>query len=76
MGPYYDAELHHCSITNLYNNYGELLGRAAYGLIYNDKKGRWENGYSVRTSLISKEEKVGGVLYITTRNSVYKVVKK
>ena len=76
MEPYYDAELHNYHIAPLYNAYGELIGKVAYGQIHNDKKKRWENGHSVRTSLISKEEKVGGILYITTRNSVYKVVKK
>ena len=76
MEPYYDAELHNYHITPLHNAYGELIGKVAYGQVHNDKKKRWENGHEVRTSLISLETKVGKDKYITTRNSVYKLVKK
>lgn len=76
MEPYYDAELHRFELVSLYNNYGEYMGKVAFGRIYNDKKGRYENDHPFRSSLVSKEEKINGVLYITTRNSVYKVVKR
>jgi hypothetical protein len=41
------------------------------GRVYNDQKGRWLSGTTIKTSLVMSEEKVPEGRLITTRNSVY-----
>nr|CAI3971190.1 hypothetical protein ORM20_00141 [Ochrobactrum phage ORM_20] len=65
---HFDAELHMVNIVKVGGNHGPA--KVAYGIIANDKKARFFDGDSVRTSQIRK---VKGD-YIYTMNTVYKVM--
>jgi hypothetical protein len=41
------------------------------GRVYNDQKGRWLSGTTIKTSLVMSEKEILGGRIITTRNSVY-----
>ena len=64
-GPKYDAELHDYRILPAYGG-----GLTATGKIYNDSKGRFEDGELIRTSLVKDVQ--GGILI--TQNTRYKLV--
>lgn len=63
--PVYDAELHNWTIVKAYQG-----GLVAQGYIYNDSKGRFDDGGSIITSLVQGLE--GEVL--VTRNTRYLLV--
>ena len=54
-----------------------LIGTYVNGKIYDDTKGRWEDGHPVHTSTIMSLNYyiADGEIIITTRNSVYKLGK-
>ena len=46
-------------------------GSVLYGQIYNDSKGRFDDGTFVRTSFLSENYELGEGLVVKTKNSAY-----
>lgn len=60
-------------MIRLENWYIDFTSQTAYGNVYNDEKGLFLDGTSIRTSLISIFDCVDGI--VKTRNSVYQLGK-
>lgn len=65
---YYDAEL------GLYAHVKPMVGTSMTGKIFNDKKERFNDGTIVHTSVVKKIEQLEDGIFVTTRNTVYKLL--
>lgn len=63
----------HLVYNAVLTNVNVVDGRA-YGVIYNDRAGRFPDGWHVITSQVLDDYIEGGVRYIKTKNSLYKVI--
>lgn len=46
----------------------------AHGYIYNDSRGIFRDGERIRTSAIKQIVEIEGLLYVETRNTIYKIL--